>query len=308
MHLRLKSETKHFYQLYFIKYINELAPEVRDSLKQLTKDCIQLFGKYSFNQSGFDQWQVDFRIAVFVNRWLWRESHEYTTILRPYQVERLKNPKPDPSFIIPDGSPLITKELQDFQNKFYAILEKFHLEKKWLANLAFKAIWNGTGQLKYYDDFAEFPSDEIIKDIKKAFNRDTSQHPGVQEPKEIPLPDLFRYQEHFSLPTSPKKYIKEAVEAYEQHLHRYFAVIEEVLKKHDYKSTKGDKHDYTRVKWLVWRIFRKWDNERILEEIEKETRNGKKYGKFLDISTVEKAFTAFKNFDLPVPPKPRGTD
>ncbi len=54
-----------------------------------------------------------------------------------------------------------------FQNDFDSLLKKFCLEKEWLAESVFLAIWNGTGKLQMESTFIETFSEELLDEIMK---------------------------------------------------------------------------------------------------------------------------------------------
>ncbi len=211
-----------------------------------------------------------------------------------------------------DTQDKILNEFEDFQKSFADLLEKHQLEKDWLASIVFQAIWDGTGQLQYYSSYGENLPSELIEDIKKKLeeekpfwkkkdfwekedsNEITGLIPtGIALQNLIPHPDAFQYQESLSLFFSFEEYEEKAIEAYRQHLKRYFTIIHQSLKEHGYKSGRGKPHDYTRVKWLVWWNVKKWCKDKILDELAKDEI-------YLDLSTIDKAFRKFKHYELPV--------
>ncbi len=93
-------------------------------------------------------------------------------------------------------------------------------------------------------------------------------------------------------------YEKRITESFEAELQRYFHNVSRCF---DLESIKRITKpiDYNRVKWLVRWTVQDWSKEQIQEEIDKEFQN-QGIEKYVDISTIDKAFRQFKKFDLPV--------
>jgi len=203
--------------------------------------------------------------------------------------------------------------LIEFQKSFDALLADFYLEKQWLARSVFEAIWDGTGILKIEFFFIEAVPQEILREIENRLETETVFFNDRYEKKKfspsfennIPLPKPFVYRGLYWIENAFEKYEDQAVKAYREHIHNYFKIIEESFKKFGYKQKTGKKYSYERVKWLVWWNVEGWNKNKILEEIEKESRNEKEIGNELDISTIDKAFRKFKSYDLPVMKKGR---
>lgn len=182
--------------------------------------------------------------------------------------------------------------LTQFQNDFDSLLKKFCLEKEWLAESVFRAIWNGTGKLQMEASFMEDIPGEVTIEIESKLKITPPNH--LFDRDSIPLPNPFRYQERYWIYFPFDYYEEKAVEAYRKHLHDYFKIIKESLKKHGYKEPQGDKYDYERVKWLVLWNINPLTKDELLQEIADTT------GNFFDASTIDKAFRNFKKYDLPV--------
>jgi hypothetical protein len=198
---------------------------------------------------------------------------------------------------------------EDFLNRFDGLIERFCLEKHWLAQSLFLAIWNGSGKLQTASSYMESVPEEILDEIKERLGRNEPNQKEntsalrplntIYDPN-IPLPDSFNYKEIYRISTPFEYYEESAIEAYRQHLQDYFRIIKESFKKFGYKELQGDTYNYERLKWLVWWNVKKWDKTKIVEENERETREDKEIGKEIEISTINKAFNQFKSYDLPV--------
>ena len=75
--VKLKSEIKHFHQLSFLEFINELAPEVSKALKKLTPKCQELFGKMPVAKSDSEHGQNDISTPLIVSSFFWEDSVKY---------------------------------------------------------------------------------------------------------------------------------------------------------------------------------------------------------------------------------------
>jgi hypothetical protein len=193
------------------------------------------------------------------------------------------------------------QKLTAFQNAFDSLLTKFCLEKEWLAEIVFRAIWDGTGKLQMFRYFSEEFNSELIADIKANLGQKNELKSGNEVisalEEGIPLHAPFVYNEPWFFERF-EVYEEAAVKAYRKFIHEYLKVIKELFEKYDYKP-KRKNYDYKRVKWLVWWNIKQWDKSLILEEIDKEFQE-KEIEKYYSLSTVDKAFHRFKKYDLPI--------
>lgn len=95
-------------------------------------------------------------------------------------------------------------------------------------------------------------------------------------------------------------YEKRITECFEFELQRYFHIVSNHFDLAKMKKITKPL-DYDRVKWLVRWTVQGWSKEQIREEIEQEFQN-QGIEKYIDISTIDKAFRQFKEVDLPVRP------
>lgn len=165
--------------------------------------------------------------------------------------------------------------LTEFQNDFDLLLKRFRLEKEWLAESVFRAIWSGTGKLQIEASYIEEIPKEITLDIEKrlGISREFLKLPNKDEPieitplweGEIPPPEPFTFQEQYWIYSSFEEYKEKAAEAYRKHLENYFEVIKETFENQGYKKKQGRPHDFERVKWLVFYIVKNWAAKKVME-------------------------------------------
>ena len=221
---------------------------------------------------------------------------------------------------------MVIDELKEFQQSFDTILKKYHLEKSWLAQIVFEAIWCGTGSLRLPSSFSEGLDISLLKDIKnklaeqeksrRSANRgvpslteDTNENddellgfPMIQTfPRLLP----FQFSEKFGIYDNPAEYQKKAVEEYRHYLDNYFEIIKECLKKDGYKLSRGDNYDLQSIKRLVY-----WNNSNFeylwevipsIPEFEKVEMKNEKQVKSIE-DRLRKSFEDYAKLDLPVRP------
>jgi len=364
---QLKGEVEFYHKLYYLHYINKLAPEIAKKLKTLTPQCVELFGEFpNFSNVSNAETQRNLlhEIWLVFTKCVWKETRDYmnsfewrrilserdeslesslkiqeqytesvNTVVKKTleeKSEELKyyfSPKLNmqPDNITESSLDLLLERLiyqhlrendeqyyqtektflekiqrlKDFQNAFDKLLEKFCLEKEWLAEIIFRAIWDGSGKLQMYRYFSEDLNFELIADIKAKLGQEIK----IEGDNEtifaleggVPLHNPFVCSEHWFYERF-EDYEEKAVEEYRKFIRKYLAVIKELFEKQGYKS-KRRSYDYKRVRWLIWWNIKRWDKGKILAEIDKELQEKEK---FYSLSAIDKAFHRFKKYDLPV--------
>ena len=205
------------------------------------------------------------------------------------------------------------EKLREFQNAFDNLIETLCLDKASLARSAFRAIWNGTGKLQMETSYYEDIPQEIIDEIKNRLGINpifVKAYDGLHQVPDlfgnnIPPPKPFLYEEPYWIYHSFEKYEKEAIEAYREHLHSYFKIIEESFKKYGYKRPQGNSIKYERLKWLVlWNnsVFDYlWEIIQHIPEFYKVDINNLSQKEQTE-DKLRKAFKGFERLDLPVRP------
>ena len=112
------------------------------------------------------------------------------------------------------------------------------------------------------------------------------------------FPFTFKFDGWVAGDEEKEKYEKRLRESFESAVEGYFQQVGDYFELEKIKKVSRPK-DYDRVKWLVRWTVQDWSKEQIQEEIELEFQN-KGIEKYIDISTIDKAFRQFKKFDLPV--------
>jgi hypothetical protein len=304
---RLQSKIKHYHQSYFLHYINKDAPEVSEELKKLTPKCVELFGEFpvtihtqnDYQKLGIwfsipkDQRNLWMHISTVLRECIWKESRDQNP--RLYWLNFLRKNDNDLNEI------LKLESLTKFQYDFDSLLKKFRLEKEWLAESVFRAIWNGTGKLQIEPSYIEEIPKRLTLEIEKKLGiiREFLELPSGNKLIEIsplweggiPPPKPFTFHEQYWIYDSFEKYEEQAVEAYRQHVQDYFKTIEELFEKYGYKKHQGRQSDFERVRWLVFYIVKNHTSTKIIGDIN------------LEDSTFWAAIKEFEKFDLPTKKK-----
>jgi hypothetical protein len=196
--------------------------------------------------------------------------------------------------------------LIEFQTDFDSVLSKFRLEKEWLAESVFWAIWNGTGKLQIESSYMEEIPKEITLEIeeKLGISREFLVLPQKNETIEIsplwegriPPPKPFTPEEEYWIYSPFEEYEEKAVKAYRQHLQNYFDVIKESFKKHEYKKHQGRQRDFERLEGLVFYIVKNWTAQKVTENFN------------IELSTFWDAIREFGKYDLPTKKKSHSTE
>ncbi len=154
---------------------------------------------------------------------------------------------------------------------------------------------------------------EVIDEINNRLETKTSFFNADREekvtrlaiPNNIPMLPPFVYKAQYLIYDSFEEYEENAMIAYREHLHNYFNIIKESLKKYGYKSNQGNSNKYEGVDWLVlWndsKVEYLWE---IIQQITKfegtDMNNEISVDKATDI--IRKKFEQFEQLDLPIRP------
>jgi hypothetical protein len=87
--------------------------------------------------------------------------------------------------------------------------------------------------------------------------------------------------------------------SFKENLDHYFHHVNSFLELDEIKHVTAPPR-YDRVKWLVRWTVQGWSKQRIIEEIEADIQAALGKEKYIDISTIDKAFRQFQTYDLPV--------
>lgn len=111
-------------------------------------------------------------------------------------------------------------------------------------------------------------------------------------------PFNFKFNGWLAGDESKEEYEERISSSFENELEKYFQIVARDFRL-DSAVRVTKPFNYDRVKWLVRWTVQGWPKERILEEIELDTRTDQ-IGKEYDKNYLDKAFSQFKDYDLPV--------
>ncbi len=109
----------------------------------------------------------------------------------------------------------------------------------------------------------------------------------------------FNFEGWYFCDIDSKVYAKEAIAAFHEHLYNYVKETAANAEARGY-TTKGRLNEFDDVKWLVFWTVKKRTKDEILVKMDEERSARFETEKTTDISTLNKAFRKFRNFDLPV--------
>lgn len=258
-----KELTPEAYKNAFLRFVYELAPEVMTTLNALLPKYKEVFGNLKAEQI-----DTVFSLGII-------DKAEYLNGILFELDENFKDDGTD-DVLLTDS--IILKNFLEFQKGFEKFIEDFGLEKSWLKAHAFDLLRFQSENPKFVVGFSfrEF--------VSWIFKGDTL---------------TFDFDGWYACENDSKDYEKAAISAFKKHLSNYIRETAAKANTRGY-TTRGAKKDYDSVKWLVLWTVKKLSKDEILEEIDKE--RSKKFDReiYTDLSTLNKAFTKFKTFDLPV--------
>jgi len=122
--------------------------------------------------------------------------------------------------------------------------------------------------------------------------------PALSERSLASFPFEFKFDGWLAGDESREEYEERINDDFQTKLEDYFQVAAQDL--HLDTATRVTKPiNYARVKWLVRWTVQGWSKERILDEIELDTRIGE-VGKEYEKNYLDKTFNQFQDYDLPV--------
>lgn len=251
------------YRWKFLNYVDQLAPEVLQSLKAMSAKYEQVINYYPYTQS-LTSWLSD-------DKGIPDESE----ILIHLQVkDRYKLTDQD------NLDAFTQKALEKFyslKKDFSDFIEKSGLDTDWLRRDLFSLLGKITYQPNYKYSLATAYSHGCF-------------------PKEG---ERFEFSfDGWKIQLDSNDYEKTVREAFERHLNYYIELTKTQFKKDGYKQATKPM-DIDSVKWLVyWTVLKKSKDE-ILALIDEESiAQGKDIG--IDRKTLDAHFRKFKNYGLPV--------
>jgi len=190
--------------------------------------------------------------------------------------------------------------LAKFRKMFFEdFILKFHLDREWLCLSTFLSIQEGKTKLEmpHTHTMHLYPV-ELLRELYggRSDKSSVAYFPtGLPYPNELPRPPAFQYDQSFHVYSNADEYEAAAVSAYREHIKTYVRDMQRLLRSFGYKLKRRNV-DYSRIKWLVRWTVQGWTMNRILDD-HTQSESGPDA---IDESTVWKAFTSFKKYDLPV--------
>ncbi|MFV0388104.1 MAG: hypothetical protein ACK5NT_05055 [Pyrinomonadaceae bacterium] len=309
------------YQKYFMGYIRELCPEVIEELKEFvsqfkllineeTEKYLDLLRKLRRDlllsnfrlHSTYDRYEVfdrDFsycwgRNKVLLNFISVKLNPSLLDSLDSARKRQIEEVIQNESYSINNATNLIRKafsemnaqnDAQDnegddnivstFCSLQLSLLDwakKYHIEKDWIINYAYYLLWQFSHQNKSNVDELEFGT-YTYRSFK-------------------PLPFEFNARGWHIGEETAKDYKRGITEYFKKKFEEY---LDDVYRWNDLDSVKKVTRpkEYDRIKWLVQWTVQECTKEQILDEL--ATQN-----LYYDVSTVDKAFRLFIEYNLPV--------
>jgi hypothetical protein len=265
----------HLLHLLFVQEdVGEKHKALEDALQLLQDnlvvehDCLNL--PADFDISNLKNYVINQSLEIIKNFLLSNEQEFFREEAKRNIIKFLKDLSPTPETSLTDFIKL--------QVELLKWTERHNLKKDWLLRYAYFFLF----QFSTYPNIKLSEIEILYLDIRSLY----------AEPFE------FTFNGWSAADEEKENYEKRITEGFEAELQRYFHNVSRLF---DLDSIKRITKpiDYNRVKWLVRWTVQGWSKEQIQEEIDKEFQN-QGIEKYIDISTIDKAFHQFKKFDLPV--------
>ncbi len=256
------------YRLKFLQYVDQIAPEVKDCLKELCPT-------YELAKGGYPYLLDQFGHLIMQKRGEPLDDEQYvrSKVNEWYHFV-------DPEFRSSYDAEVTIKAILDLIVGFQNFIEEFGLNTLWLRK----------GLLRLLEHFTYEP--ECYNDLSGAMP--TFSWILVRgEPLEFTF-------EGWSVDESSKQFEANVRRAFDQALADYIATTASSFRGLGYKlTTKG--HDLSLVKWLVYWTVKRVSKEQILKLIKKEKPSE------MDVQELNKTFRRFETkYDLPYRRSKRG--